>query len=154
MVSGKRILILTPLDERLRFTSLEEQGFILSFSQDPSVVQAIPLEDMPDLVVLDFSLLAPEDQRPFVERCKEEQIILLTVVAEEIASSFDPTLGVEDFVFTPLRDGELRARVRRVLWRTKGWDSGEVIRAGDLTIDQERYEVSVAGRRVILTFKL
>lgn len=153
MALGKRILLLTSLDERLQFRSLEEEGFILSFSQDPSVVQAIPLEDTPDLVVLDLSLLSPEDQRPFVERCKEEQVILLAMVPEEIASSFDPTLGVEDLVFVPLRDGELLARVRRVLWRTKGWESGEVIRAEDLTIDQERYETSVAGRKVILTFK-
>ena len=41
----------------------------------------------------------------------------------------------------------------RILWKTGSWDSGQVIRIGDLVIDQERYEIAVAGRRVILTFK-
>ena len=62
-------------------------------------------------------------------------------------------LEVEDFVFLPFKRSELATRIRRALWRTGSWDSGQVIRTGDLIIDQERYEVSVAGRRVILTFK-
>ena len=75
------------------------------------------------------------------------------MVSQEHRSLLDPTLPVEDFLFSPIGDAELRTRVRRILWKTGSWDSGQVIRIGDLVIDQERYEIAVAGRRVILTFK-
>ena len=75
------------------------------------------------------------------------------MVSQEHRSLLDPTLPVEDFIFSPLGDAELRIRVRHILWKTGSWDSGQVVRIGDLLIDQERYEISVAGRRVILTYK-
>ena len=145
--------MLASLDERANVRPLEEDGFILSFSQDPEVIEAIPLEDTPDLLMVDLGVLPREDLGAFVQRCKNIEIPVLAMVSEENRSSVDPTLGVEDFIFHPIRDHELRTRVRRALWRTGGWDSGQVIRNGDLIIDQERYEISVAGRRVILTFK-
>lgn len=153
MALGKRILLLASLDERANFRPLEEDGFILSFSQDPAVIEAIPLEDTPDLLMVDLGILPQEDQGAFIQRCKNIEVPILAIVSEENRSSVDPTLEVEDFIFRPIRDHELRTRVRRALWRTGSWDSGQVIRSGDLIIDQERYEISVAGRRVILTFK-
>jgi len=150
---GKRILLLTSIDERANFRPLEDDGFILSFSQDPGVIEAIPLEDTPDLLMVDFGVLPSEDQVDLIQRCKNIEIPILAMIPEGNGLIVDPTLGVEDFVFLPFRDNELRTRVRRVLWRTGSWDSGQIIRTGDLIIDQERYEVSVAGRRIILTFK-
>ena len=153
MALGKRILVLASLDERANFRPLEDDGFILSFSQDPGVIEAIPLEDTPDLLLVDLGILPVEDQGAFVQRCKSLEVPVLAIVPEEDRPTVDPTLGVEDFIFRPIRDHELRTRVRRALWRTGSWDSGQVIRSGDLVIDQERYEISVAGRRIILTFK-
>ena len=71
----------------------------------------------------------------------------------ESHTSVDPRLDVEDFVFLPFTDAELWARVQRALWRLGKWEGSQIIHAGDLVIDQERYEVSVGGRKVILTFK-
>jgi DNA-binding response OmpR family regulator len=113
----------------------------------------MPLEDGPDLLVVDLAILPPEGQGAFLQRCKEAQLPVLAMVPEGDRFTVEPTLGVEDFIFRPIREQELRTRVRRVLWRTGSWDSGQIIRVGDLIIDQERYEISVGGRRVILTFK-
>ena len=154
MVSGRRILLLAPQDERGSFRPLEEEGFTLSLYQEPLiVVEDIPLEESPDLVVVDIALMPAEDLSAFLQRCKEVQLPVLAVVSQEHRSLLDPTLPVEDFIFSPLGDAELRTRVRRILWKTGSWDSGQVIRIGDLVIDQERYETAVAGRRVILTYK-
>ena len=153
MVSGRRILLLAPQDERDSYRPLEEEGFILSLYQEPLIVEDIPLEESPDLVVLDLASMPAEDLSAFLQRCKEVQLPVLAVVSQEHRSLLDPTLSVEDFIFSPLGDAELRTRVRRILWKTGSWDSGQVIRIGDLVIDQERYEIAVAGRRVILTFK-
>ena len=153
MAPGKRILLLASPDERANFRPLEDDGFILSFSQDPGVIEAIPSEDTPNLLMVDLGILPVEDLGSFIQRCKNIEIPVLAIVPEANRPSVDPTLGVEDFIFYPIRDHELRTRVRRALWQTGSWDSGQVIRSGDLIIDQERYEISVAGRRVILTFK-
>jgi two-component system alkaline phosphatase synthesis response regulator PhoP len=144
---------LTSLDERPNFKPLEDDGFILSFSQDLQVIETIPLEDTPNLLMVDLATLPPEDLGAFIQRCKSLEIPVLVMVPKEDHDIVDPSLEVEDFVFLPFRDHELRTRVRRALWRTGSWDSGQLIRTGDLIIDQERYEVSVAGRRIILTFK-
>ena len=153
MVSGRRILLLAPQDERGSFRPLEEEGFTLSLYHEPLIVEEIPLEESPDLVVVDIALMPTEDLSAFLQRCKEVQLPVLAVVSQEHRSLLDPTLPVEDFIFSPLGDAELRTRVRRILWKTGSWDSGQVIRIGDLVIDQERYETAVAGRRVILTYK-
>ena len=153
MPLGKRILLLTSLDERPNFKPLEDDGFILSFSQDLQVIETITLEDTPNLLMVDLAILPPEDFGAFIQRCKSLEIPVLVIVPKEDHAIVDPSLEVEDFVFIPFRDHELRTRVRRALWRTGSWDSGQLIRTGDLIIDQERYEVSVAGRRIILTFK-
>ena len=153
MVSGRRILLLAPQDDRGSYRPLEEEGFTLSLYQEPLIVEDIPLDESPDLVVVDIALMPAEDLSAFLQRCKEVQIPVLAVVSQEHRSLLDPTLPVEDFIFSPLGDAELRIRVRHILWKTGSWDSGQVVRIGDLVIDQERYEISVAGRRVILTYK-
>ena len=132
---------------------LEDDGYILSFSQDPEVIEAIPLEDTPNLLVVELSVLPPEDRAAFIQHCKSNGIPVLAMISEQDRNIVDPFFEVEDFAFLPFKNNELRTRVRRALWRTGSWDSGQLIRTGDLVIDQERYEVSVAGRRIILTFK-
>lgn len=117
------------------------------------MIEAIPQENTPDLLVVDLALLPSEAQVAFLQRCKSAQLPVLAVVSKENRASIDPTLAVEDLIFHPFKDSELRTRVRRILWQTGNWDSGQLIRVGDLVIDQERYEVSVAGRKIILTFK-
>ena len=153
MALGKRILLLAALDERANFRPLEDDGFILSFSQDPRVLDGILLEDTPDLLMVDLGILPVEGQRSFIQHCKNIQVSVIVMIPEENRLSVDPTLEVEDFIFHPVRHHELRTRVRRALWQTGSWDSGQIIRNGDLLIDPERYEISVAGRRIILTFK-
>jgi two-component system alkaline phosphatase synthesis response regulator PhoP len=153
MGSGNRILFFASPGERASFRSLEEDNFILTFSQDLSAIESVLMEDTPDLMVIDLTVLSPENQRPFIQRCKELRIPTMALVPQESRSSFDHTLAVDDFLLCPIQQDELRARVRRTLWRTGSRDTGHVIRVGDLVIDQERYEVSVAGRRVNLTFK-
>ena len=153
MPSGNRILLLTSPDERPSFSSLESDGLIVSYAHDPQEIEAIPLEEAPNLLLVDLSLLDPGSLGAFAQRCREVELPILALVPSESQTTVDPRLEVEDFVFHPFTDAELWARVQRALWRTGRSDNGNVIRVGDLVIDQERYEVSVAGKRVILTFK-
>ena len=146
-------MLLTSPDERPNFRPLENDGFILSFSQDPEVIDTIPQEETPSLLVLDPDILPPDSLVSFARRCKDVEIPVLALVPGEGHATVDPNLEVEDIVFLPFTNNELRHRVQRALWRTGKWDGGQIIRVGDLVIDQDRYEVTVAGKKVILTFK-
>ena len=77
MVSGRRILLLAPQDERGSYRPLEEEGFILSLYQEPLIAEDIPLEESPDLVVLDLASMPTEDLSAFLQRCKEAQLPVL-----------------------------------------------------------------------------
>lgn len=153
MPPGNRILLLTPPEERSTFSTLEGDGLIVSYSDDLQAIETIPLEEAPNLLLLDLSLVSPGSLGVFARRCKEADLPILALVPRESQSTVDPRLEVEDFVFSPFTDAELWARVQRALWRNGRWESSHVIRIGDLVIDQERYEVSVGGRKVLLTFK-
>jgi two-component system, OmpR family, alkaline phosphatase synthesis response regulator PhoP len=64
-----------------------------------------------------------------------------------------PGVNVDDFIVPPVEETELRTRVARVLWRRTGTDDGHVLREGALTIDLERYKVTIDGDAVDLTYK-
>ena len=61
--------------------------------------------------------------------------------------------GLDDFVLPPLDAEELRLRVSRALWQRTGADDANRIRRGNLLIDLERYQVSIDGEVVDLTYK-
>ena len=59
----------------------------------------------------------------------------------------------KDVIVVPWRLGELTLRIRRLQAAREPADAPGVIRAGDLVIDTNRYDVHLAGRPVLLTFK-
>jgi DNA-binding response OmpR family regulator len=61
-------------------------------------------------------------------------------------------LGADDYVTKPFGMRELVARIRAVLRRAgKAAPPAEVLRVADLTLDQDRHAVTVAGQAVELT---
>ena len=65
----------------------------------------------------------------------------------------EPTndLNVDDFVVEPYHSEELILRIKRLLSDKRQQEN--LITCGDLAIDTSRYEVSIAGKSVTLTFK-
>lgn len=153
MASGKRILLLVPEEEEARFRALEEESFVLTFSQNATVLEALSPEETPDLLLVDLGLLPQEGHGAFLQQCKGFRLPVLAVVPPALQATTDPTLPAEDLIYAPVQLQELVARVKRVLWQSGKWASDHVVRTGDLVIDQERYEVTVDGRRVMLTYK-
>jgi DNA-binding response OmpR family regulator len=68
---------------------------------------------------------------------------------EELASD----LIADDFVDFPVPGEELVARIRRAVRGRAGADGPDVLRFGDLAIDQAGYRVFVSDRPVELTYK-
>jgi len=114
------------------------------------------VSERPDGLILDVRAMAAN----WLEECKavrrtqgleETAIVLIFPAATFVDVAADAE--IDDFLVIPFEPAELRVRVRRALKRTIGARSGHIIRAGGVVIDQEKFEVRVKGRPLVLTLK-
>jgi DNA-binding response OmpR family regulator len=79
-------------------------------------------------------------------------IVMLTGRGDEADKIAGLEIGADDYVTKPFSPKELVARIRAVLRRTeRPPDAGDVVRAGDVTLDVPRMRVRVGERSVELT---
>ncbi|MQG14548.1 MAG: response regulator transcription factor, partial [SAR202 cluster bacterium] len=78
---------------------------------------------------------------------------VVAAVPKEAMVDYDPSLNPDEMLFSPVSEAELTARVGQAIYRVSGPAGPKLLKVGDLSIDQERYEVTVSGRRVALTYK-
>jgi DNA-binding response OmpR family regulator len=107
-----------------------------------------------DLILLDVML----PRKDGFDVCRELRragvrtpIILLTAKSHEAEKIMGLDLGADDYVTKPFNPRELRARIRAVLRRGQGRDTGERFRFGAVEVDVVRAEVRVAGNPVEMT---
>lgn len=111
----------------------------------------------PDLIVLDEML---PDIRGFevlrnlrgFEATRTVPVILLTARSAEGDKLVAFELGADDYLTKPFSPGELLARIRAVLKRTRGVDGQtRVVASGGVSIDLDGHRVSCRGEEVELT---
>lgn len=146
---------------RLVRAYLEREGYaVIAAADGRSAIDAIERED-PALVVLDL-MLPQIDGLTVVELVRRRihtPIIILSArgtTADRIAGL---GLGADDYLPKPFSPTELVLRVQRVLARVRPERGAEspILDFGALSIDLDRHEVVVAGRRVpvtVLEFRL
>jgi DNA-binding response OmpR family regulator len=111
----------------------------------------------PRLVVLDVGL--PDIDG--LEVCRRLRatttvpVIFLTARDTEVDRILGLELGADDYVTKPFSPAELVARVKAVLRRTEGGpdQQAEIVRVGEVEIDDGRREVRVRGEPVAFTTK-
>jgi len=142
---------------------LAREGFRVQVARDGA--QALDIFDAvrPDIVLLDVMLPKVSG----IDVCRELRkrssvpIIMVTAKAGEIDTVVGLEVGADDYVSKPYRLRELVARMRAVMRRVpedalaKGAveGPGEVLRAGDVTLDPSRHEVVIRGQEVSLPLK-
>ena len=117
----------------------------------------------PGLVILDL-MLPTMDGKDVCRVLKSNSltrsipVLMLTAKAEEVDRIVGFELGADDYVTKPFSPRELVLRVKAILQRLDLEKEGQkTIRAGNLSIDIERHQVSVKDVPVALTsteFKL
>ena len=107
----------------------------------------------PDGVLLDIEHLTDEQLDRAVTFCQNSHLPVLAVVSPQGLSRYDPNTAMDDFIVQPYEPQELVRRLDQAMLRSKAPQSQEVVKTGDLLIDLEKYEVTLAGRRVVLTYK-
>jgi DNA-binding response OmpR family regulator len=76
---------------------------------------------------------------------------LIALMSGEKLNGLDSS--VDDFVVKPWEVNEVTARIKRILRQKGDIDSEDIIRCGDLVIDLDKYEVSLNGKPIMLTFR-
>jgi DNA-binding response OmpR family regulator len=133
---------------------LEHAGFEVLTSADGASALQLARARQPDLVVLDLGLPTMDglDVTKALRGESSVPIVILTARDDELDKVLGLELGADDYMTKPFSPRELVARVRSVLRRTeRAAERGSRIVAGDVLVDRDRHEVSVAGRSVDLT---
>jgi two-component system alkaline phosphatase synthesis response regulator PhoP len=145
--------------ELLRF-NLGKEGYEVLLAVNGADGLRTARDTHPDLILLD--VMVPQlNGWEVCRRLKEDAdtrpipIIMVTGRAEEGDKVLGFELGADDYVTKPFSPRELVARVRAVTRRLgqNAADRPVNLRAGDLEIDRERFEVRMKGRAVELTRK-
>lgn len=160
-MAGEKILIID--DEReindLIKSYLLKEGFVPVCAYSGKEAMEILGSEKPDLAILDFML--PDIEGPelclSMRKVTNMPILFLSCRAEEIDKIVSLSAGGDDYITKPFLPGELIARIKANLRRsrTDGAEkvSNERISVKDVVIDTEMRTVYVGGELINLTAK-
>lgn len=137
--------------------SLRFSGFEVTTARNGHDALALASSARPDLIVLDV-MMPGLDGLAVVRRLRESgnrvPVVLLTArdATEDRVAGL--TVGGDDYITKPFSLEEVVARIRAVLRRTGGSESGQPttrFSLGDIELDDEAHEVWKAGKLVPLS---
>jgi two-component system alkaline phosphatase synthesis response regulator PhoP len=106
-----------------------------------------------DVLVLDLTETHRHDVAKAAEAVPTDGPPVIAAISWDLLRNPETKISADDVIVTPWRRGELLLRIARLLERKSPLEASQVIRAGDLVIDPERYDVFVGEKPVLLTFK-
>ena len=131
-----------------------EQGFRVLTATDGQNAIYMARHEPPDLILLDI-MMPKMDGYQFLRQYRQERqtpVIIITAREEETDAVLGLELGADDYVVKPFRMRELVARVRAVLRRNEGGSERlELLRAGEIVLDEWTHTVQVKDKPVSLT---
>ena len=129
---------------------LGRAGLACHLGSDLAALDGMGPTQQPQAVLVDLASLDLGQGRLLIEQCKKLRMPVVAVVPKDGVTEYDPSLNPDELVFHPVHEAELLTRVKQAIYRVSGPLGSRLLRVGELTIDLERYEVTVAGRRVSL----
>ena len=136
---------------------LERAGFRVDVAGNGADALAMARTRVPDLIVLDLGLPKMDglDVTRTLRKHSNVPIIMLTARVDESDKLIGLELGADDYVTKPFSPKELVARVRAVFRRVDADraapERGNVVRAGEVTLDKRRMQVTLGEQRIDLT---
>jgi two-component system response regulator VicR len=145
-----------PIVDIIKF-NLEKEGYKVTASYDgEDALNRIKNENF-DIVLLDV-MLPKLDGFSVCKKVREFSdvpIIMITAKADEVDKVLGLELGADDYITKPFGIRELIARIRANLRRTAQSvaQDGKVLKAGNLTLNPETFEVKKDGKVIELTVR-
>jgi len=144
----------TALVTLLRY-NLEREGFEVIEARDGEEALLLAKERRPDLVLLDWMLPLVSG----IEVCRQLRrlpetravpVVMLTARGEEADKVRGLDSGADDYITKPFSPGELVARLRALLRRSRPALDGDTLQYEDLTMDLIAHRVRRNGRDIHL----
>jgi DNA-binding response OmpR family regulator len=133
---------------------LTEQGFQVITAADGQNALYTARHTQPDLILLDI-MMPKMDGYQFLRIFRTERktpVIIITAREEETDAVLGLDLGADDYIIKPFRMRELMARIRAIMRRVEsGEERGELLRGGDVILDEVTHSVTVRDVPVELT---
>ncbi len=157
---GQRILLVDDeraIVESLRY-ALEKEGYDVLEAAEGSEALDLARTRAPDLILLDIMLpgMSGFEVCRVLRQESAVPILMLTARADEPDRVVGLDLGADDYITKPFSMREVLARIRAALRRSQASvagaarESDEVVRAGDITMDLPRHEITVHDQPVSL----
>ncbi len=108
-----------------------------------------------DLVILDVMMPKLDGWQTCreIRKFSKIPIVMLTAKAEEMDELLGFELGVDEYISKPFSPKILVARIDALLRRANKIGDSDVVSVGDIEMDIASHTVTVAGKRIELSFK-
>jgi len=155
------ILLVDDEEDILDFVgyNLRKEGFTVNTSLNGRDALKLAKTNIPHLILLD--LMMPEMDG--IETCQELKrfpelkdtiIVFFTARSEDFTQILGLDAGADDYITKPIKPSVLISKVNSLLRRIPVQEADStVFQAGDITIDREKYLVTIEGKEIQLARK-
>ena len=138
--------------------TLTQTGFeAKGFPDGLSMLEALKTEK-PELIVLDIMMPGMDGVEVLKEirsnsETRKIPVIMATAKGTEMDKIQGLDTGADDYLVKPFGVMEMVSRIKAVLRRCAPEEIDEVLRIGEIVLDDKKHAVSVSGENVTLTYK-
>lgn len=137
-------------------SALVREGYrvVVSRPDDDSVLDAAA-HVTPEIILVDSrnkKEQAAESRRLLRTEHNLKELLVVALLTREQALDME-WAGIDEFILAPCDAGEIVARMRLLIWRTRSVKNDQIIKIDALLIDMMNYDVSVDGLPIEVTFK-
>jgi len=133
--------------------TIELGGFQVHVAINSLMVNEILQKSPPVLILVNFEDIDDRLRDEIIQPIIKANIFTIAIVSEKDLYLMERINGINDFAIAPIRSNELMLRIFLGVRKSSSNGNLDVITAGDLIINQTKYEVTISKNRIMLTFK-
>ena len=139
--------------------NFEKEGYLIDTADNGKSAIELAAENNYDLILLDIMMpkLNGFEALREIRKSSDVPVIMLTAREDEVDKVLGLELGADDYVVKPFSMRELLARVKAVLRRFDAQEKKEkdtkILKAKDLEINLEKYQVKRGEKNIELTLR-